>query len=547
MSALLAVVLAAASADAGVDPVFTALDLELNRAKTLSLMESPQAKAPTSPYHLLAFVGETTTFYANASFGALTARGQDTSLSVNSHVRVGSPALDNTNFLDSGGFGGRRSTPAELDPEVLRQALWLSFDFNFKDALETLARKKAFLQTNAVSDRPIDFSEAPMASVLEPRASLEVDRDAMTSLVKKASAVFLDYPQVFDGSARANSTAWTQWMVSSDPGRHRFAENRTELALAVSTQASDGMNLRLWKRWGGTSPRDLPSEAEAIAVAKQLGERLTELAKQPVAEEDYTGPVLFTGQAASMFFLQTVGEPLSEPREPLGSRQEGRLVDRLGKRVAVKFLTVKDDPTRRSFGPKGKETALWGYYPVDDDGVAPQPITLIDQGVLKTYFMNRAPTRKVEKSNGHARGSRPATGSMFVEGTSGTLSDKDLEKKLLAMLKDEDLEYGIIVEQTEEFPGRASGNEGTPLATPLLIWKVFPNGKRVPVRGLSFKPVSNRILKELVALGNQPQVLNLEVRRQRTSVVSPSVLVRVMELTRSRRDFEKPPVLARPQ
>ena len=69
MNALIALVLAAA-ASAPVsaspqapteDPVFQALEAEVTRAKTLSLMESPQAASPTSPYHLMAFVGETST------------------------------------------------------------------------------------------------------------------------------------------------------------------------------------------------------------------------------------------------------------------------------------------------------------------------------------------------------------------------------------------------------------------------------------------------------------------------------------------------------
>ena len=41
-------------------------------------------------------------------------------------------------------------------------------------------------------------------------------------------------------------------------------------------------------------------------------------------------------------------------------------------------------------------------------------------------------------------------------------------------------------------------------------------------------------------------LLNLEHRSQRTSVIAPSVLVKLMELTRTRQEFEKPMVLPRP-
>jgi hypothetical protein len=47
-------------------------------------------------------------------------------------------------------------------------------------------------------------------------------------------------------------------------------------------------------------------------------------------------------------------------------------------------------------------------------------------------------------------------------------------------------------------------------------------------------------------MGDDPFVLNLEHRGQLTSVIAPGVLVKLMELTRPRAEFERPPLLPRP-
>ncbi len=554
MSALLlAVLLAAPPAmpPAGDDPVFKALDAEVARAMTLRMPPLPGSKTPSEkPYFVQAMVGEEEVFNAWASFGALQARSGNKTLSVLGKVRVGAPKFDNTNFSDYGGmsfgFGdGRRRVPAEVDLDALRHSLWLQLDESYKGALEALSKKQAFLETNQVAERVDDFGPAPVASRVEPRVALSVDKERWTTLVRKASGVFLDNPALQEGTAWVRAVASHQSMVTSDPARHRFGEAWVQLTLQTQAQAADGMELRVQRRFTGRAEGDLPSDSEVVAAAKALSDTSARLAKAPMAAEDYTGPVLFVDQAAALFFLQTIGDPLSLPREPLGSRPSGRMLDRLGKRVAARFITAKDDPTQKEWTAGGRAVPLWGHYPIDDDSVLPQPITLVDAGALKTYYMSRVPTQKLKGTNGHCRGEQGAPGNLFVE-TAAPTARAALKKQLVELAKDEDFDYGLMVEQAEEFVPRAYGNEGMRLSTPVLVWRVYADGREELVRGLTFKPVSQRVLKEVVAMGDDAYVLNLEHRGQRTSVVAPSVLVRLMELTRTKQDFEKPPLTPRP-
>jgi TldD protein len=518
------------------DVVLQALNDEIARARGLK-MESLD-----SPYYVSAYSNDSEGFNVSASFGALVNKGGDTRRTLNVSVRVGTPELDNTEFQEQGGFQGG-AVPVDADYNALRQALWFRFDGAYKQAVEALARKRAYLETEDVKDRPADFGPATLATVLQPREKLVVDRERWTRLVKRASAVFRDHPVVYAGTATFHADVSHQYFASTDPAQHRFGETRAELSLTAFTQAPDGMELHVRWESAGRSDADLPKDEEVVQAARDVAARLEALAKAPVLSEDYTGPVLLTGRAAAQFFLDTVAEPLSVPREPLGSARSGRLVDRLGKHIASKLLTVRDDPNQKAWHGK----PLLGYFPVDDDGVKPQPITLVEKGILKTYYMSRVPTRLIKDTNGHSRAGFGQTGNLFVEGAEPT-SREALKKRLIALAKEDDQDFGLLIEELEESPGGRFFAGGTlSLPSPTVAYRVYTDGREELVRGLSFKPVSFRVLKDIVAMGSDATLVNTQQMGQHVSVVAPSVLVKELEVKRPKDEFEKPPFSPRPQ
>jgi TldD protein len=528
------------------DPVFRALTDELGRAKTLSMPKLDK------PYHVHAFANDSDAWSASASFGALDDEGGGRSASVSTEIRVGSRDLDNTNFSGdfswSFGGGGSGSTPVEPDYDALRQGLWLDFDAAYKSATEAIAKKRAYLAANTVKDRPPDFGDATVAELIRPRLKLSVDKARWKATVKKVSAVFRDYPSLQQGDASMSASTSHQYFVSSDPGRHRFGESLATFSMSCETQAPDGMPLRLSWSSQGRVEADMPAEGDLVAQAHVLAKTLEALAKAPTAE-DYAGPVLFTGRAADLFFLNAVGGPLTDPRQDLGDSSGGRLIERLGRRIAARTLVVRDDPTLEQW----KGAPLMGHFPIDDDGVLPQPITLIDAGVLKTYYMSRIPTKLVAKTNGHSRAGKGMVGSLFVEAKE-TVPRAELEKRLVQMCAEEDLEYGMLVEDMGEGGGRrrfffggGGGGGDLQLPTPSLAWRVYRDGRKELVRGATFKPAPYRVLKDIAALGDDPTLLNGHYNGQRVSVVAPSVLVEELEMRRPDEEFSKPPYTARPK
>src|SRR5690606_1537194 len=58
-----------------------------------------------------------------------------------------------------------------------------------------------------------------------------------------------------------------------------------------------------------------------------------------------------------------------------------------------------DDPTQTEW--RGRR--LFGSFLVDREGVRPQPLVIVEKGVLKNFLLTRQPVRGWNGSNGRAR------------------------------------------------------------------------------------------------------------------------------------------------
>jgi TldD protein len=84
------------------------------------------------------------------------------------------------------------------------------------------------------------------------------------------------------------------------------------------------------------------------------------------------------------------------------------------------------------------------------------------------------------------------------------------------------------------------------LPPPSVAYRIFPDGREELVRGATFKAISFLALKDIVAMGDSPSLLNTTSQSQPVSVVAPAVLVGQLELKAPTEEFEKPPAIPRP-
>ncbi|MBV8817880.1 MAG: hypothetical protein JO022_05955, partial [Acidobacteriaceae bacterium] len=353
--------------------------------------------------------------------------------------------------------------------------------------------------------------------------------------------------------------------------------NISFLRVRAMAQAPDGTSLHDADVFQATELEGLPSELDLRRGLNAIGDELTKMAAAPIGDS-YDGPVLFEPRAAAQLFAQVLGDNLKVTRRPIseGRRQvpyiPSELENKIGSRIMPDWMDVVDDPGQKEW--RGQQ--LVGHFEFDSEGVQAKPLNIIEKGVLKDVLLTRTPVSKeLDKSNGRARlhgrfgADAPGFGNLFVR-ASQTASAADLKAKLIAMIKQRNKPYGIVIRKLD-FPSSMSVDELRRLATamgqsgdtrpvsvPLLVYRVYPDGKEELVRGLRFRGLSTKSFRDIAAATDETYVLNfldstvplalmgVGSFAVNATVVAPGVLFEEMELERIQEDRPKLPIVPPP-
>jgi PmbA/TldA metallopeptidase C-terminal domain len=546
-------------------------ELERSRKMTLASLEPP--------YFIQYLVDDSENFAVSASLGGLLSRRHERFREPEVRVRVGDYKFDNTNYSGAGfNFGSRYDLgrfPLDDAYPVLRRYLWLTTDSAYKSAVEAISRKRAALRNLNQSEQIPDFAKAQPVQFIRPFAKLTIDESAWTVKVRTLSALFAQYPEIKNSSIELESSAGGYTIVNSEGTVVREPENVTYLRVRAIAQAPDGMTVRDALTYHAIDVMHLPGEAEMTRGIKALAENVIAMSHAPRGE-DYSGPVLFEAAAGAQILAETLGHNLDLTRRPVsdggrgGGFQPSELEGRIGARVLPDSFDVVDDPTQKEW--RGR--ALFGSFDVDREGVIPKPLQLVEKGVLKGYLLTRQPVRGFEGSNGRARlpgsfGANSATFSnLFINAREG-VAPAELKKKLIETCAARGKPYGILVRRMD-FPSSASieearrlltGNQGSgrPVSIPLLVYKVSPDGHEELVRGVRFRGLNVRSLKDILAAGNDATAFEFMDNSApfaliggsgftaESVVVAPSVLIDDLELHPLEDESPKLPIVPAPE
>ncbi len=541
---LLAVCLSAAAqsaphptrATAEKDPVLKAMLAEMDRS-----MSQLQLKGFEKPFFIQYRIENVDNFETKAEFGATDSLLRSQTRIARVTVRVGDYKTDSS--------GGRGSSALGLaavddDPIALRSALWAATDQAYKGALKDYAAKQAALKQVQTPPQADDFSrETPLISLAEP-VTLKVNEAAWAARVARASGLYRTDAAVKAGQRDVHycmgsflARVTTTWIVNSEGTIVRKPASYFQEAIAVGTQAADGMSLDRSYDSNGPALRDLDTAAVFEKHTADLIASLTALRNAPIVEEEYHGPVLLSSDAGTDTMTSLLSTELAATRPKLGTeaRTNGAFASSYHARVLPEFMDVTDDPSLKSYDGKG----LVGAYDVDDEGVAELSVKLSVAGQLQNYLMGREPVRDFPQSNGHGRASlvgpsKPVIGVMKVTSRQG-LTDEELNRKLLALAKDQDLKNVYYVATMG--PGQ----------TPRLLYRLTPDGKRELVRGATLDDLDQRALRSsLVAAGKNLWVANYFGDVPET-VLAPALLLDDITIRRANQKNDKLPFYPPPE
>lgn len=499
-----------------------------------------------------------------ARFGAVYDNAQRRRRSLLADVRVGSYEFDSTadpdalgfDFDDAGdGWEPDDDLPIDDDPKALRRAAWLVVDDKYKRALASYLKKRGRqVYRPDEKDRAASFSREPAVTFSEPPRMLSFDTAAWSAEARRISASLLAHPGLFDSEARVQAEKTTRVFVSSEGSRIVTEQLQYVLRVRAFARAPDGMLLENSRDFYAENEASLPRGGVVDREISKLVEALVALQAAPLVDP-FTGPALLSPEAAGVLFHEAIGHRLEGERQD--DENEGRTFrGQIGNRVLPPFLSIVDDPTRAFFEVGGKPVPLNGFYRYDEQGVAAQPVTLVEDGVLRTYLMGRRPVKGFTRSNGHGRSAANrmpvARMANLIVLPKAPVPEAELKQRLVEEARRQGKPYGLYVKDIK------GGNTNTSSAgyqafkgLTRLVYRVrASDGAEELVRGVELVGTPLSTINRIVAMGDKAGVFNgfcgAESGYVPVSTVAPAVLVGEFELQRTRKNLGRPPLLPAP-
>ena len=492
-------------------PLLDAARLEMNRAlEELSLPEQP------APYWIGVNLREDISHRAFSSNGALFYASERHHRSARIDVRVGDRSFDNRNFNSLGNNEGivLKTLPTEDNEIALRRELWLGFDNAYKGALEAYAEKSAAYEGR---DYTLEQEQLPIAIQQSEPLSKSTDDNWTIDLANQISADLKKYSFLEGNLVVVSHKKGLEHILTSEGHQSSRPTDLIIIRVEVETRAEDGSPIRNLRSWVVKHKDQLPSIDHIQQETQEMVEWLKLLQTAPI-EEDYLGPVIFEPDAAVELFRQlllpqlSATPPPAEPPDFSGEIPRVIPTSRIGRRVLPENWSIIDN------APAHPEEI--GSYPVDQDGVPPQRVDLVKDGVVTDLLMSRIPRDGFTNSTGHARSigrdRKMAINTVTLVSPPKNKRATTLQRKGLHLAKQTGQDYLLIVKRveplslTDNFEIAFSGDGPlSGMTLPLEIYRLYTDGRKEPVRGSSFVGVDRRVLRDIAMAGEQSEFIGL--------------------------------------
>lgn len=537
---------AAAVDDKDSSVLLTTMQTELQRAKT-SL-----AKSDPAPYFLSYVVYNQRSLSVSGTYGTIVNSSANTRRWADVTMRVGTPMLDNTHGENRTSGITSGSLPLNDDRDAIARTLWELTDREYRRAAPAYAKVVSNTEVQAAEeDKSPDFSqEKPQQVTVASGPMMVFNQKDWEDKVRKYSAVFRKYPDVYTSNVTVELEQETSYFVSSEGSKVVTPGVMIRLVVEANTRADDGMDLVRVETFESTTPGGLPSEQEVTAKEEKMATDLEALRVAPLAEP-FDGPALLSGRAAAVFFHEVLGHRLEGHRQR-GETEGQTFTKKVNQSVLPSFLSVYDDPTMQTMAG----VPLAGTYSHDDEGTPSQRVALIQDGILKNFLMSRMPITNFETSNGHGRGEpgympTGRQGNLIVE-SSKTVKDAEVRQKFIEEIKKAGKPYGLYFEDVQG--GFTLTTRELPQAfqvLPVIVWRVYPDGRPDQlVRGVDIVGTPLASLNRIVLTGDTMHVFNgicgAESGSIPVSASAPAMLFSELEVQKRAASRERPPVLAPP-
>src|SRR6516164_1453030 len=489
--------------------------LQAMKAELVRSMDALKSQ-PTPPYFISYEITDDETISVNGSFGKITASEENHRRQLDINLRVGDYRLDNTHAIrgavpDLSGMMNQFSMiamPIEDDPLAIRNLIWYNTDQKYRTALQQLTKVKTNVRVQAApEDKSDDFSREPAQKYVEAVAVMQADRHAWEEKIRKYTAPFAAYGNIYEANAEFLADVETRWYVNSDGSEIQVSKPYYRIFISAFTKAEDGMELPRYESYFGVRPEDLPDDDTVLKAVDSMINDLKALRVAPIVEP-YTGPAILSGRASAVFFHEVFGHRIEGHRQK--RVEEGQTFKKMvNDKVLPESFSVVFDPTLRHFGNQD----LVGAYRYDDEGVKARRLSVIENGVFKNFLMSRTPIEGFSNSNGHGRnqpGFIPvARQSNLIVEASQPVTRAQLKRMLLDEMQKQNKPFALLFDDVQggfTITARTIPNAFNVL--PVMVYRIYPDGKEELVRGVDLIGTPLTTFSKIMAADDQVGVLN---------------------------------------
>ncbi len=395
-----------------------------------------------------------------------------------------------------------------------------------------------------------DFSRQSPEVYTEPAKSLNIDRAAWETKLKKYTEPFRSHPNIYEGEATFDALVETKYFVSSEGTVLQSSVPYVRLLLRGFSKADDGMELPRHENFFAFTPEGLPTDEVILKRVEKMIDDMERLRTAPIVDP-YTGPAILLGEAAGVFFHEVFGHRIEGHRQK-GAGEGQTFKKMVGEKILPSSISVFYDPTLERLG--GADLA--GHYKYDDQGVKAQRVAVIENGVFKEFLMSRSPIERFPTSNGHGRSqagySPVARQSNLIVESKGPVPSTQLRNLLIDECKKQNKPYGLLFAQVEggfTITGRVMPNAFNVL--PIVVYQVYADGRPDElVRGVDLVGTPLTAFSKVSSAGDDPATwygfCGAESGWVPVSQTCPSIFISQIEVQKKEKSQEKPPILPAP-
>jgi len=437
------------------DIIFKAMNDELNR--NLSQLK---INAYPTPFFISYQFNDGQKITVRATLGAIQSTDESPVRIQKVRLMAGDYSL---NYESSNTFGSSLALPLENDYNAIRKAFWIASDQSYKRAITGYDQKISVLkqQNKSAEEKLDDYSKITPISLVLNCTKEKYDKPRWEAFARDISGAFKSHTQISSSSVVISLMNTIVYVTTSEGLKLKIPLSIASMLVNASIQAEDGDILNDQLRYYALTPEQLPTADKVKQDIKQMADNISALSKTPQMKDDYTGPVIFEGEAVAALFAHKlfIFGSLIAFREPVyavgqGNGNRNKLDDKINQRIFSENITIKETPKLKVFN----NTPLIGTFEIDAEGVVPKDeLILVDKGILKTMINDRVPTKKILESNGHSRftmngiiaGTQKAPGVINVFYNKGE-SARLLRKAVLKKAAKDGLEYIYVIRKFED-------------------------------------------------------------------------------------------------